>query len=187
MMSPSNNLLKIVLVGLLGIALVACASSKSAQKENDSTQHLSALSTPKPAIEFTLQDLNGESVGLADLKGKVVWISFWATWCHACQLEMRYLNEMQGLVGGAGFQVLAINVDGADEKTRVISVARALKLNYPVLLDPDSQVVSLYNPSLELPVSVLIDKQGQIRYVLKGYEVGENQAIQQTIQALVSE
>lgn len=176
------------LIGLMALLLIL-ATGCATLKGSDSGRHdgLIALPTPKPAIDFTLQDSQGAAVSLAEYRGKVVWLSFWATWCHACQQEMRFLKDMQERFGGQGLQVMAINVDSADEQTRAATVARGLRLNYPVLFDPDTQVASRYNPSMELPVSVLIDREGRIRYILKGYEAGENEAIEATIRAIVSE
>jgi len=126
------------------------------------------------AIDFVLKDLKGKTIRLSDqYEDQVVLIDFWATWCIPCIKELRHLQGIYDTYGEKGLTVLSISVDGPDTSALVKNFIQKYQYNFPVLLDSDSTVVSLYNPSLLLPYSVLIDEGGYIRYVHQGYSPGD--------------
>ena len=126
------------------------------------------------AVDFVLKDLNGNFIRLSDAyEDQVVLIDFWATWCFPCIKELRQLQNIYDKYREKGLTVFAISVDGPDTAALVKNFIRKYQYSFPVLLDSDSKVVSLYNPSLLLPYSVLIDKGGYIRYVHQGYSPGD--------------
>lgn len=119
----------------------------------------------KPAPEFTRNDINGQPVDLASFRGRVVLLSFWATWCAPCQTEMPHFIRWQQELGPRGFQVIAISMD--DDAAPVISVARKRNVDYPVVMG-DEKLAVLYGGVLGLPVTFLIDGNGNIAAIFKG-------------------
>src|SRR5512135_927329 len=107
------------------------------------------------ASDFTLKDLSGRSHKLSSyFPEHVVLLNFWATWCVPCVKELPYLQKLQDLYGAKGLQVLTINIDGPDRLATVSSFLARYGYTLPVLLDTESQVVSIYDPRLNLPYTV---------------------------------
>src|SRR5438128_438941 len=89
----------------------------------------------KPAnLNFTLKDVNNWDVRLADFKGKVILLDFWATWCGPCKVEIPWFAEFQEKYGPAGLQVVGISVD--DTHDQLVPYVAPLKMNYVVLQGP---------------------------------------------------
>jgi peroxiredoxin len=122
------------------------------------------------APDFTLHDMAGNSVSLPSLKGKVVLIDFWATWCQPCKKEFPALNRLADNHKDADFVILGINLDKKKENAAEFLERMGLSLskNMIVLLDPQSSVVSSY-AARAMPTSFIIDKTGLIRYVHLGF------------------
>lgn len=135
---------------------------------------------------FTLRDINGKQVSLADFSGQVVLISFWATWCTPCQAEMPHLQRFFETYGPQGFTVLSVNTDDARSSSQVKPLVRSKGLTFPVLLDRETAVVALYNPAKTLPYGVLLDKSGAIVQVFQGYTPGEEAHVEEAIQKALS-
>src|SRR5271157_1669886 len=111
------------------------------------------------APEFTLTDLEGRKLSLADYKGKVVLLDFWATWCGPCRTEIPHFVEMQNKYGPQGFQVIGISMD--DDVKPVREYYQQHRLNYPVAVG-DDKLADRFGGTLGLPVNVIIDRQGRI-------------------------
>ena len=114
----------------------------------------------KPApMDFTLKDMNGKDLQLSSLKGKVILLNFWATWCGPCKLEIPGFVELQQEYGEQGFQVLGLSVDDTPEQMKPF--AEELGVNYPMLVGlgrDDFQ--EAYGPIFGLPISFWIDREG---------------------------
>lgn len=120
-----------------------------------------------PAPDFTLTSLTGETFQLSSLRGEVVLLNFWATWCAPCEAEMPTLEDRSKTFSGSGFRVLGINAD--DEKTATIQTfLERVPVSFPVLLDPGLVVSDLYRVR-GLPTTYLIDREGVVRAVQAGY------------------
>jgi peroxiredoxin len=119
----------------------------------------------RKAPDFVRKDLNGRKIDLASLHGKVVLLNFWATWCAPCQLEMPRFVQWQQLYGQQGFQVIGISMD--DDPALVRRVDRKLKLNYPVAMG-DEELGELYGGVMGLPLTFLIDRNGEVRAQFQG-------------------
>lgn len=120
------------------------------------------------APEFTLQNLAAEDVSLSDYRGKVVLLNFWATWCMPCRDEMPSMERLWQQYRDKGFVILAVSTDEGGP-SRVKSFVKRLKINFPVVLDPDATVSDLYQVS-GLPVSYLVDREGHVVNKVTGSE-----------------
>ncbi len=110
-----------------------------------------------PAPDFTLQDLDGHAVTLSDLRGQVVILNFWATWCGPCRLEMPLLQAAYTSQKDQGLIILAIDLD--DPAADVRDFRDALGLTFPVLLDPGTTITDLYRVR-GWPTSYFINRDG---------------------------
>lgn len=121
------------------------------------------------APDFTLQDLHGRDVTLSQLRGKVVLLEFWATWCPPCRATVPELVALQGKFKGRGFTVLGISVDDEDGHLRaeLSEFSGKFHINYPVLVG--SEAVERDYKVWSIPQSFLIDKNGKIRDSYSGY------------------
>ena len=108
---------------------------------------------------FTLTDLQGKSWTLKDLKGKVVLVNFWATWCPPCQKEMPDLEALYKRFQDQGFVILAISEDEETDKVKPFITER--KISYPILLDPGQKVNNLFQVD-GIPKSFVYDREGKL-------------------------
>ncbi len=185
---------RIALVLLVVSMLFACTADKTSVRADSQTgdgvaaQDSGAKAIESgPAVDFTLPDTKGRNIKLNDFQGQVVWVTFWATWCHACKMEMTFLNDLKNRYADRGFEVLAINVDGAERRSVAMAQARALKTAYPVLFDPEMRVLNRYNSSQALPFAILIDRKGKLRMEQRGFLAGEQSQIEGQVAALLGE
>ena len=138
-----------------------------------------------PAPEFTLQSRDGEQVSLASLKGKVVMVNFWATWCVPCRQEMPHLQALYERYNSLGFELLAVNVekDNADGARKWLEET---PVTFPVLFDPNNQVTKLYKVQT-MPSTVLVARDGTMRFIHHGYKPGYEGEYQTQVRALLRE
>jgi len=115
---------------------------------------------PQPALDFTLKDYAGRDVALSSLKGRVVLLNFWATWCPTCVIEMPSLERLQTLEKGKPFSLLAVSVDEKwDEVRRFFKDGTKMT----VLLDAERKMPARYGTE-KFPETFLIDKEGNVRF-----------------------
>lgn len=124
----------------------------------------------KTAPGFTLEDLNGRQVTLADYKGKALLINFWATWCGPCKLETPWIVDLRNKYAGQGFEVLGISADDIDrgderkfseEKKEIARFVQQMHMPYPVLIEGD-KLSRPYGGLDDLPTSFYVDRNGTI-------------------------
>ncbi|MDE3200152.1 MAG: TlpA family protein disulfide reductase [Acidobacteriota bacterium] len=126
----------------------------------------------KPAPAFTLQNLKGQKVSLADYKGKALLINFWATWCGPCKLETPWLVELRNQYASKGFEVLGVSAEGDDytpadkagwakDKDAIQQFVAKNKVPYPVLMGGDS-IAAAYGGVDAMPTSFYVDRSGKI-------------------------
>lgn len=137
-----------------------------------------------PAPDFTLKTREGESVNLADLKGKVVMINFWASWCAPCRQEMPFLDAMYEDFHRAGFVLLGVNLD--QNSAAAEKFLADVPVTFPVLMDPKGEVAKLYK-NRAMPSSFFIDREGQLAYLHMGYRPGEEEKYRQTVRKLLAQ
>lgn len=119
----------------------------------------------KRAPEIARTDLKGAHIDLRSLRGKVVLLNFWATWCAPCQLEIPVFSKWQQQYGAQGLQVVGISMD--DDAAPVRRLLSKLKPTYPVAMG-DSKLGEQYGGVMGLPLSYLIDKKGVVRARFQG-------------------
>lgn len=138
----------------------------------------------QPAPDFSLQSFSGKQISLSDHKGDVVMINFWATWCGPCRQEMPILDELYNRYERAGFQLLGVNID--DEPQRAKDMIAELGVSFPVLFDNTKEVSELYSVQA-MPVSVMVDREGKVRYIHHGYKPGYEDKYLDQIRELIRE
>jgi cytochrome c biogenesis protein CcmG/thiol:disulfide interchange protein DsbE len=146
-------------VAALLTALLLAACSPTSQTGVQAAS-LKPENKRNPAPGFTLKDANGTTVSLADYKGKVVLLNFWATWCGPCKIEIPWFIEFEQQYKDRGFSVLGVAMDeeGWDIVRPYITEKR---VNYRVLMGND-QVAQLYGGVESLPTTFLLDREGRI-------------------------
>lgn len=157
----------LVLIGLT--IYVDRATRLPAKQVVDTTQQIQPVTeVAKPAPDLKLKDLQGKEISLADLKGKVVFVNFWATWCGPCQEEIPSLIDMQNKYASKGFTVLGIAMDDEGQSVVAPFVAKEkydvngqkLLINYPIVIGSD-EAADKFGGILGYPTSFLISRSGK--------------------------
>ena len=136
------------------------------------------------APNFTLKTATGSNLRLSELRGEVVMINFWATWCGPCRQEMPLLQKLYSRYHDVGFELLGINIDGKSAEAK--SMAKRLKVNYPILFDSAKNVSKLYDVDA-MPTTVMVDRDGRVRHIYRGYLPGHEDKYGTNIRGLLKE
>jgi peroxiredoxin len=136
------------------------------------------------APDFTLKSVEGENLKLSEYRGEVVLINFWASWCGPCRQEMPVLSALHDKYKSLGFTVLGVNVE--EDSTRARKLLQEMSVSFPVLLDSESVVSKQYDV-VAMPSTVLVDRNGNMRYLHKGYKPGLEDVYLQQIRGLIRE
>lgn len=144
------------------ISVCAAAVVAGIYHYRSSKFHLSPHVSSLPgaaAPDFSLPELNGKQLQLASLRGKVVLLDFWATWCDPCREEIPQFVKLQNQYGPQGLQIVGISIDDSADPVR--KFYREFHMNYPVVMG-DAKTGELYGGVLGLPIAFLIDRDGRI-------------------------
>tara|TARA_R110002049_G_scaffold39896_1_gene122196 strand:+ start:1805 stop:2374 length:570 start_codon:yes stop_codon:yes gene_type:complete len=165
--------------------LLLSASPVYAQ-EKSLSQGLIEVAQRPLAPDFTLVDVDNKKRSVKDLRGKVVLVNFWATWCPPCRHEMPSIERLSNLHKGEDFAILAVNV--AENLDTVFSFTGTLDPvpTFPIVFDKDGSVLKAW-PVRGLPTTFVLDKQGRIAYRAVGGREFDNPAILAQINALLLE
>ena len=146
---------------------------------------LPAANAPQSAApDFTLKSTNGENLKLSEMRGQVVLINFWASWCGPCRKEMPLLDQLYQQYKPLGFTVLGVNVE--EDPSQANTLLSKVPVSFPVVFDGTNTVSKLYNV-IAMPTTVIVDRNGNMRYLHKGYLPGYEDAYQQQVRALLTE
>jgi peroxiredoxin len=137
----------------------------------------------KKAPEFTLKDLNDKTISLSSLKGSVVLLNFWATWCPPCRAEMASLNNLYKEYKSNGLSVIAVSSDRSVSSVKDFLSKKQVELL--VLMDSDSKVSRRFKV-FSLPTSFLLDKNGVIVQKFLGEEEWDSPAMKKKIRELLA-
>jgi peroxiredoxin len=121
----------------------------------------------KEAPAFSLKDMSGKTVSLNELRGKVVVLDLWATWCPPCRLSLPHLDKLYAEMNGRPVAVYAVNIQ--EEKDDVQKFIEITKLQTPVLLDSDGAVGQKYHADA-IPQTVVIGRDGKVAKVIPGFD-----------------
>lgn len=180
----SNNAkARAVVTVLATMAAVACgggASEGSGPATPGGAKH-ELLNNPAP--DFTGDSVNGKGkVSLAQWKGKVVLVDFWATWCEPCKKSFPKLEELRVKFAASGFELVAISED--DEANGVKEFGANYGAKFPLLWDKDKAIANKWHPP-NMPSSFIVDKKGVVRFVHLGYHDGEEKEIETELKSLL--
>ena len=143
-----------------------------------------ALQAGAPAPAFQLNSSAGKPVALADYKGQIVLLNFWASWCGPCRQEMPILEQLNRQYRNKGVTLLGVNVE--PDSAAAVNWLKATPVSFPILFDVDSKVSKLYQVE-GMPNTVILDRKGLVRYIHRGYSAGaENEYLDQ-IRSLIRE
>jgi peroxiredoxin len=157
----------------IALALIAAAGAANAKVAQDAQ-----------APDFTLRQIDGPNLRLGEQRGRVVMVNFWATWCGPCRVELPQLARLHDKYRNSGFMLLGVNID--DDPNAAKALAAKLGLKFPVLFDSEKKVVAAYDLNA-MPATVLIDRDGRVRYLHRGYKEGVEQVYEQQVRALLKE
>lgn len=159
---------RLLLLSLAVVGLVGC------------NQHPASPSQPKEKVvaageigshlpDFSLKDLQGREISSADLRGKVVLIDFWATWCKPCKQEMPGYQKLSDLYGPRGFAVVGFKFNDMPDAEDPLLFADKIGVRYPLAVGPDD-LRQKFGGIEGLPTTMLYDRQGILRYKVIGFE-----------------
>lgn len=144
--------------------------------------HAEDMNTPAP--DFTLRSKDHGNLRLEDHRGQVLMVNFWASWCGPCRQEMPLMEQLYQKYSKFGFEILAVNVDERSELAD--GFLAKVPVSFPILYDADNQISELYEVDA-MPTTFMIDRDGTIRYLHRGYKPGYEVEYEKQIRKLVRE
>lgn len=164
---------------LVSVALAVssgCASQSAAQDKG-----------PAQATDFSLRSVDGRTFRLSEHLGRdVVLLTFWATWCTPCLGEMPELEKLHNEYRARGLTIVGLSMDGPESIANVEPIVRRYGITYPILLDEETRVSAVYNPTKDAPYAVLIDRTGRIVERKLGYSPGDEVKLKEQIVQLLA-
>jgi peroxiredoxin len=143
-----------------------------------------AAEVGKSAPDFTLKSLDGKNLKLSEMTGNVILINFWASWCGPCREEMPLLNALHNKYEPLGFTVLGVNVE--EDVKAAQGFLKNFPVDFPVLLDNTNKVSKQFKV-VAMPTTVVVDRDGNMRYLHQGYKSGDEAKYRQMVKTLVRE
>jgi peroxiredoxin len=165
---------------------VACGGG-AAESSGDATPTAQRALVGKPAPDFAVvAAANGKGrVALSKLRGKVVLVDFWGTFCEPCKKSFPKLQDLNTKYASSGLRIVGISEDDADEKESIPGFATTYGAKFAVGWDEGKSIAKSYRPET-MPTSFLIDKNGVVRYAHVGYHDGEEVEVEKEIKELLA-
>ena len=182
-MKRDATVIAVVVLVIAGM-LIAGKRLTRPQTSGASISGSNAALKGKPAPDFQLTDLDGNSVRLADLRGKAVLLNFWATWCPPCKIEMPWFVDIQKQYGPQGLQIVGVAMDEGNAHDAVAKFAKEMGLNYTVLLGND-KVADQYGGVDALPTTFYIGRDGKI--VTRVFGLVSHSEIEENVRAALKQ
>ena len=165
----------LILLTLGGLALLAFPASSTAEE-----------ATGDKVGEFALRDINNQEVKLSDFEDQVVLLSFWATWCSPCMVELPHVQRIYETYKDDGFVVRAISADDARSSSKVKPMVKSKGWTFPVLLDKQTKVVNERNPGKTLPYTELLNPSHEVIWKHQGYNPGDEVELEEKVKEAVA-
>jgi len=135
-------------------------------------------------IDLTLKDLSGVDQSLAALKGRVVVLNFWATYCIPCRKEMPDLAAIQNEFAALGVQVVGVNTDEVKDRSKVLQFVKETKINFPIWVGGSTEHMLKFGLGAALPGTVVIGRDGRVAKIISG--VVDQVGLRKEIEALLA-
>jgi len=194
-----KKILIIILVLLLAVPIFVGCSNSSTTNNGNNTNATSNTnsgtnksntnnteSNRQVAPDFSWQNAQGKIVHLSDLKGKVVLIDFWATWCGPCRMTIPHVEAIYNKFKDKGVVVIGVNLDNQASRQKVEQFIKEKGITYLVIGDPNGAVASQYGAT-SIPRFFFIDKHGRIAKMVVGYDPNMEQTFSKEIESLLKE
>ena len=143
-----------------------------------------AAKLEQKAPDFTLKSTEGGNFRLSEHRGEVLFVNFWASWCGPCRQEMPILDELHQRYESAGFKVIGISID--EDISEANEALEDIPVTFPVLYDSTSKVSKLFDVDA-MPTSILVDRNGKMRFLHRGYKPGYEDDYRAQIRELIRE
>lgn len=145
---------------------------------------VTGMSISGKAPDFTLKSRDGKNLRLSDYRGQVVMINFWASWCGPCRQEMPLLEDLYKRYSKLGFTIVGVNVDTDSSKAN--NYLKDVTVSFPIVYDTSNNVSKTFNVNA-MPTTVIVDRNGNMRFLHQGYKPGYENEYKKQVKQLIKE
>jgi cytochrome c biogenesis protein CcmG/thiol:disulfide interchange protein DsbE len=177
-----------VAIGVAAVSLVACGGGEAeeGQRAESAADTGGLVGNPAPDFKLNVVPKRDGTVSLKGLRGKVVVVDFWGTFCEPCKKSFPKLQDLNAKYADRGLQIVAISEDEVDGKDKIPSFVEAYGAKFTIAWDEDKAAARRYKPET-MPSSFVIDKKGVVRFAHVGYRDGDEAEIEKEIKELLGE
>jgi peroxiredoxin len=176
-----------IALAFAALPLLACGASAESGKGSESSGDTAGL-VGNPAPDFSVKAVTGGSgsVSLKSLRGKVVLVDFWGTFCEPCKKSFPKLQDLNTKYAASGLKIIGISEDESEDKDKIPGFADTYGAKFTLGWDADKTIAKHYKPET-MPSSFIIDKKGVVRYAHVGYHDGEEAEVEKEIKELLGQ